>query len=97
MAGEMISSPQVAPGLYVSAHKHASRHRAEIESSSRCGCFFCFRSFASSDIKAWIDANQTALCPRCGVDAVLGNASQHRLDDTFLRGMHTHFFASSKR
>lgn len=97
MAGEMISAPQIAPGLYVAAHKHASRHRAEIESSSRCGCFFCFRKFASSDIKAWIDANQTALCPRCGVDSVLGSASQHRLDDAFLRGMHTHFFSTSKR
>jgi hypothetical protein len=97
MAGEMITSPRIAPGLYVAAHKHASRHRAEIESSTRCGCFFCFRSFASSDIKAWIDANQTALCPRCGVDSVLGSASQQRLDDTFLRGMHTHFFSSAKR
>jgi hypothetical protein len=97
MAGQMISSPQIAPGLYFAAHKHASRHRAEIESSSRCGCFFWFRSFASSDIKAWIDGNQTALCPRCGVDSVLGSASQHRLDDAFLRGMHTHFFSTSKR
>lgn len=93
----MISSRQVAPGLYIAAHKHASRHRAEIESSSRCGCYFCFRSFASSDIKVWIDANQTALCPRCGVDSVIGSASQHRIDDAFLRGMHTHFFTSSKR
>lgn len=97
MAGTMISAQRSGADLFVAAHKHASRHRAEVESSSRCGCFFCFRSFASSDIKVWIDANQTALCPRCGVDSVLGSASQHRLDDAFLRGMHTHFFSSAKR
>jgi hypothetical protein len=28
---------------------------------------------------------------------VLGSASNHRLDDTFLRGMHTQFFAAHKR
>lgn len=83
--------------LCVAAHKHASRHRVEIEASVRCGCFFCFRTFPSSDIKAWIDANQTALCPRCGVDSVIGSASNHRIDDTFLRGMHAHFFLTQKR
>lgn len=93
----MMTSRHIDPGLYVAARKHASAHRAEIESSTRCGCFFCFRSFASSDIKSWIDANQTALCPKCGVDSVLGSASLHRLDDAFLRGMHEHYFAPTPR
>ncbi|MBV8755655.1 MAG: cytoplasmic protein [Deltaproteobacteria bacterium] len=93
----MIDSRRIEPGLFIAAHTHASRHRVEIEASARCVCFFCFRSFASADIKSWIDANQTALCPRCGVDSVIGSASQHRIDDMFLRGMHTHFFTSARR
>lgn len=93
----MISAKPVDSGLCVEAHKHASRHRAELEASARCGCFFCFRTFGHAEIKVWIDSNQTALCPKCGVDSVLGSASNHRLDDTFLRGMHTHFFSSHKR
>ncbi len=93
----MISAKPVDSGLCVAAHKHASRHRQEIEASARCGCFFCFRTFGQAEIKVWIDANQTALCPKCGVDSVLGSASNHRLDDTFLRGMHTHFFSAHKR
>lgn len=84
-------------GLCIAAHKHSSRHREEIEASARCGCFFCFRIFRSQDIKAWIDANQTALCPKCGVDSVIGSASNHRLDDVFLRTMHRHFFSAQKR
>jgi len=79
--------------LYIAAHKHASRHRAEVEASPRCGCFFCFRTFAGSAVKSWTDGGQTALCPSCGVDSVLGSASTHRLDDAFLRKMHQHFFA----
>lgn len=79
--------------LYIAAHKHASQHRAEVEASTRCACFFCFRTFAAGSIKSWTDAGQTALCPGCGVDSVLGSASTHRLDDAFLRKMHQHFFS----
>ena len=79
--------------LCVAAHKHSTRHRPEVEASSLCACFFCFKKFAPASIKAWSDGGQTALCPGCGVDSVIGNASSHRLDDTFLRKMHGHFFA----
>ena len=79
------------------AREHASRHRAEIQASTRCACYFCFHTFSAATIKAWIDTDQTALCPKCGVDSVIGNASKHRLDEKFLRQMHTHVFAPSKR
>jgi hypothetical protein len=77
----------------VAAKLHASRHRAELEASTRCACFFCFRAFATSEIKAWIDSDTTALCPGCGVDAVLGNAALTSISDGFLRRMHQHYFA----
>ncbi|MDB4957965.1 MAG: conserved hypothetical cytosolic protein [Myxococcales bacterium] len=78
---------------YLEAHKHASKHRPEIEASETCACFFCFKRFAPAKITAWIEADQTALCPGCGLDSVLGTASGHRLDDGFLRKMHQHFYA----
>lgn len=81
-----------AQQVFIDAHKHASLHRAELEASERCGCFFCFRTFAPSSIKAWSEGNQTALCPGCGVDAVLG-ASAISIHDKFLRQMHQHFFS----
>lgn len=86
-----------ATELLIDARKHASRHRAEVEGSGRCGCFFCFRTFPPTLITAWIDDNQTALCPSCGVDSVIGSASSHRLDDGFLRKMHTHWFSSRSK
>lgn len=82
----------IATQVLIEAHKHSTKHRVEIEASATCACFFCFRKFKNSAIKAWVDSNQTALCPGCGVDAVLGSASEHRLDDPFLRKMHQQFF-----
>jgi hypothetical protein len=51
------------------AHKRSIHHRAEIEASTVCGCFYCKETFAPSDIQDWTDtsnpvAEQTALCPR---------------------------------
>jgi hypothetical protein len=83
--------------LCIDAHKHSARHRVELEASTRCACFFCFRTFPTASIKVWIDSNQTALCPACGVDSVIGSASEHRLDDAFLRLMHQHFFAQRSK
>jgi hypothetical protein len=79
--------------VFVEAHKHSSKHRVEVEASAHCACFFCFRKFGPASIKSWTENGQTALCPNCGMDSVIGSASSQRLDDTFLRKMHGHFFA----
>ncbi len=77
----------------IAAKVHASKHRVEVEASARCGCFFCFRQFAPTAITAWTEGNQTALCPNCGIDAVIGSASPYPLHDKFLRRMHGQFFS----
>jgi len=89
----VAAAAKVAAAPLVAAKEHASRHRVELEASTRCACFFCFRAFAPAEIKVWIDSNTTALCPGCGVDAVLGNASLASISDGFLRKMHQHYFA----
>ena len=57
------------------AHKHSANHRAEIEASSLCGCFCCCSMFPPAEIDDWVDGDPTALCPRCGIDSVIGDAS----------------------
>ena len=88
-------TPEVA--LYTEVLKHASRHKNELHESQRCACFFCFRTFVAKDITSWIDQNQTALCPKCGIDSVLGSASGHSIDDRFLRKLHQHHFGYRSR
>ena len=88
----MAAAPPPDPQC-VAARTHAQAHRTELLASQTCGCFFCFRQFPASDIKKWIDGNQTALCPRCGIDAILGSSSGYTINDQFLRRMHRAFFA----
>lgn len=80
----------------VSAHAHSSRHRASIERSDVCGCFYCLATYAPAAIVEWIDepgGGQTAMCPACGIDSVVGSASGAPITDTFLRAMHVRWFS----
>ncbi|MBE7183427.1 MAG: cytoplasmic protein [Methylobacterium mesophilicum] len=74
------------------ARKHSADHRAEIMASTRCRCFQCLESFGPEKIVKWVDDDRTALCPYCGVDAVLGDASGLTLDDALITKMHQHWF-----
>lgn len=74
------------------AHAHAVDHRAEIEGSTMCGCFYCCEVFMAGAIKRWVDDGQTALCPRCGTDAVLGDRIGVAMKRPFLEKMRARWF-----
>jgi len=69
------------------------RHREEVLKSGDCGCFYCLSVFKPIDISEWVDDDQTALCPNCGVDSVIGDKSGYPVTDiNFLEQMHTFWF-----
>src|SRR3546814_3980653 len=37
--------------------------------------FYCCEIFDPKEVKDWVDRNDTALCPKCGIDSVIGAAS----------------------
>ena len=79
------------------AHAHSSNHRAELVRSAQCGCFYCCAAFPPSEVLAWVDEDangegQTALCPRCGIDSVIGDASGFEIRVAFLETMRKHWF-----
>lgn len=86
------------------AHTHSSQHRTELEASLLCGCFYCLAIFAPSAIDEWIDSppdapdhdahdnGATALCPRCGIDSVIGSASGLPITAEFLGAMRRVWF-----
>lgn len=76
----------------ISAHKHSSNHNKEILLSKKCGCFYCLTNFHHDRINEWIDDNTTALCPDCGIDAVIGEASGYSIEEDFLKAMHDYWF-----
>ena len=59
------------------AAKHSLNNKHEIEKSKMCGCYYCKRTFPASLIRHqdYTDGGRTALCPLCGIDAVIGDAS----------------------
>ncbi|MCW2349070.1 MULTISPECIES: cytoplasmic protein [unclassified Sphingobium] len=80
-------------GPEVEAHVHCANHRTELDRSSVAGCFYCCTSFAAAGIEDWVDDGGTALCPNCGIDSVIGDASGFRVsDEAFLKRMHSIWF-----
>lgn len=75
-----------------SAHTRSSMHREEIETSTLCGCFFCCEIYSSEKIEEWIDEGQTAICPECGIDAVIGDASRFPIEKEFLAALRAQWF-----
>jgi hypothetical protein len=85
------------------AHGHCHANERELSRSDTCGCFFCFATFSALEIKDWAEAgreydehNRTAICPKCGVDSVLGSASNFPLSTDFLKAMHRRFFDNER-
>jgi formate dehydrogenase maturation protein FdhE len=78
--------------VVIIAHEFSSQHRAQIEASEICGCFYCLQMFSPSNIEEWVDSEQTALCPKCGIDSVVGSASVVPLTQNFLKDMHDQWF-----
>ena len=61
-------------------YSHSIRNEESILKSDFCGCFHCISILAATDIKSSEmvvekDGFRTAICPICGIDSVLGDAS----------------------
>ena len=88
----------------LAARRHAQHNQVELESSVRCGCFYCLQIYSPQDIVAWsgLEVSDfenpdsacagTALCPRCGSESVIGDTSGISIDHEFLNRMHEAWF-----
>jgi hypothetical protein len=73
-------------------HKKSYNHRASILSSVKCGCFHCLAVFPKEEIQEWTDWSEedqnqighTAICPKCGIDSIIGDSSAELTEDTLL-------------
>ena len=72
------------------------RNEESILKSDFCGCFHCISILAATDVKSSEmmvekDGFKTAICPICGIDSVLGDASVE-ISAELLEAMNSHFF-----
>ena len=83
---------------YVEAHRFSNNHMAQLKQDSLCGCFHCRKIFHPQEITYWIvddndcDREGTAVCPHCGIDAVIGEHSGYPITPEFLEQMKTYWF-----
>lgn len=88
------SSSKYGTDFLLAAHTKSKSHKAELVDSEICGCFYCEETFLPTEIIEWImerSGKETALCPKCEIDAVLGSEFPVT-DKEFLREMNKYWF-----
>jgi hypothetical protein len=82
------------PANICAAHKAAFANRAAIEISELCGCCECRAIFPPTQITRWINDRDgdTAECPKCGIDCVLGSSQGYPITPEFLAEMSYYWF-----
>ena len=81
-------------------HEYSSDNLELIRKSQKCGCFYCGKTFFSADFfdkLEWVrkpmeNDRNTALCPFCGIDAVLPDGAGYVLSNELLSRMKDYWF-----
>lgn len=81
------------------AHEYSDHHKEALAASKVYGCFHCISIIGMyTSIKEWIDEGTTALCPRCGIDAILPyKPKEYPLTHHFLAAMHDFWFERTSK
>lgn len=79
------------------AHALSYANRSRLAHAGKCGCFYCLKVFTPDQIIDWsLDTpDETAICPYCGIDSVIGDNEGYRLTDDFLKAMYTEWFGKA--
>lgn len=68
-------------------HQHSLKNKFEVINSNKCACFHCFRVYDSDDVDTFLqenDGQETAICPFCITDTIIGDASGFNLTDEMI-------------
>lgn len=68
----------------------AMKNRAYL-AAGEVGCYYCISIYDVTEIKEWTDNGETAICPKCGVDAVISKI-QHELNADILKEAKKYWF-----
>jgi len=77
-------------------------HRKNVLAAEVCGCFYCLKMFPPSTITEWVDfddgdVGQTALCPHCGIDAVVPSVPARPVTPDLLQRLHKRGFGDGSQ
>ncbi len=77
-----------------------SMHRAHFTGAGRVlpvtryGCYYCREIYLVADkpINEWVDGEQTALCPVCGIDSVIPEVKSIKLTKELMQPLYKQMF-----
>ena len=89
----LISLLKIAGGTY----RFSTHHRKQLENDKICGCFSCINLFPPSEIIEWCYEEEdgegvTAICPYCGIDAIIGESTGLPMTQDFLQLLNRYSF-----
>ena len=73
-------------------HAYASNNKELIKESEYCYCFYCKKQFESKEVVKYLEGENTALCPHCGIDAIIPNNVDEPIDNELIEGMNKYWF-----
>lgn len=88
----------------LAAYRYVSNNWRQVQDSRVCGCCNCQEIFPPAEVVAWTGLSmdnfndpkaieqQTAMCPHCGEEAVLGDKSGFPINPAFLGRMNEAWF-----
>lgn len=73
--------------------KFSFQNRLELANDSVCGCYHCLKIFHPEEIEEWIDDSpETAVCPFCHIDSIIGEGSGFPITKEFLKKIKSQMF-----
>lgn len=73
-------------------HAYCTNNLELIEKSDKCYCFHCKKMMDSNEITRYLDKENTALCPYCGIDAIIPDCVDEEINDGLINDMHNYWF-----
>jgi hypothetical protein len=88
---QQILRPDLSPAI-AEASEFSIRNRDALTISSLAACYYCQTVFSPTDISEFVDDSATALCPHCGIDAVLPSSAGYSFSEASLRALNEFWF-----
>lgn len=75
-------------------HERAHDNEIEILGSKTCSCFFCRQTYDARKVNDWVNGQNgmTAICPECGMDAVIGDKGGEPLSKETLKALNLAYY-----
>ena len=64
------------------------RNKDTVIKSDKCGCYYCLKIFPPAEVVEWVPERpngETAICPYCGIDSVMGEYENYPLTSDLLK------------